>query len=77
MRKDGTIKTMSTEIEDEDEEDYRELFFSKKQPYYCFFKEYLGSTEVINQNKKLTRVYFNKPFYSKYLTADIKSHLVR
>lgn len=31
----------------------------------------------MNAQGNLTKVYFNKPFYSKYLTVDIKKHLVR
>ncbi|EAR93160.2 cation channel family protein (macronuclear) [Tetrahymena thermophila SB210] len=52
------------------------LVKDKNRDYFKFFKNFVGSVEISNQHDILKKVYFQKPFYTKYLTPDIKKHLV-
>ncbi|KAL4442528.1 hypothetical protein ABPG74_006930 [Tetrahymena malaccensis] len=52
------------------------LVTDKNRDYFKFFKNFVGSVEIKDQHDILKKVYFQKPFYTKYLTPDIKKHLV-
>lgn len=59
-----------------DIEEDQVISLDKSQDYFIFFKNFIGSMEVVNAAKQITKVYFQKPFYTKFLTVNIKRHLV-
>ena len=57
-------------------EEYHELIKNfKLKNSIEFYRELIGTVEI-KRNKELSKIYFQKPFLSKYLTKNIKDDLI-
>ncbi|CAD8067431.1 unnamed protein product [Paramecium sonneborni] len=49
---------------------------SRNDECFQFYREFIGRIEVVNQFGQIERILFQKPFVCKYITQNIKQHLI-
>jgi len=48
-------------------------------PFYrtiAYFQQQIGIVEIIDHNQVIHKIYFKKPFCSRFLTPQIQNHLI-
>ena len=72
---DEIIGISEPEIKENFEEYFSLLVKNKMRKCFKFYKSLVGTVEI-NREGEISKIYFKKPFLSKYITPHIKEHLI-
>ncbi|CAD8052984.1 unnamed protein product [Paramecium sonneborni] len=57
----------------QNDENYK---FTRKQPFFKFYRQFTGRIEIQNEQAELEKVFFQKPFVCNFVTPNIKQNLI-